>query len=195
MAQFGARSPSARRPTAHTVRGAVPQHRQPVWSTSRSCWSRSVPQRVITWSSPGRKWQELTGNVAQHKLLLLRTNSHQQATPGNARTAIAPDSKSGGGDIVLVRVRPGAPTPDIDRSAGGGAVATGGDAAAVAAEAASLKRNVESAIKNIKDPQIQTTLATLYRKAGKDVDASLSRATHPIRSCIAGEQPGSSQGS
>jgi hypothetical protein len=43
----------------------------------------------------------------QHKHLLSRHNLHQQASPGNARKAIAPDSKSGGGNIVLVRVRPG----------------------------------------------------------------------------------------
>jgi hypothetical protein len=89
------------------------RHRLPASSILWSCWSRSVPRRVITWSSPRRKWQELTGNATQHKCLLLRTNSHLQATPGNARKAIAPDSKSGGGNIVLVRVRPGAPS---DRS-------------------------------------------------------------------------------
>jgi hypothetical protein len=57
--------------------------------------------------------------------------------------------------------------------AGGGAAASGtqaaGDAAA-ADDAETLKRRIESAIQK-QDPQIQATLATLYRKAGKDVDA------------------------
>ncbi len=45
-----------------------------------------------------------------------------------------------------------------------------GGAATAADEAASLRLSIESAIQK-QDPQIQTTLATLYRKAGKNVDA------------------------
>jgi hypothetical protein len=65
-------------------------------------------------------------------------------------------------------------------AAGGGTIAAGGGAAAIGTQAAgdeaaaddaeTLKRRIESAIQK-QDPQIQATLATLYRKSGKDVNA------------------------
>jgi hypothetical protein len=57
-----------------------------------------------------------------------------------------------------------APPADAPAAAPGGA-------ATPADEAAALKLSIESAIEKIGDPQIQTTLATLYREAGKDMDA------------------------
>jgi hypothetical protein len=59
----------------------------------------------------------------------------------------------------------GSTAPPADAPAAAGGAATPAD------EAASLKLSIETAIKKIGDPQIQTTLATLYREAGKDVDA------------------------
>ncbi len=77
---------------------------------------------------------------------------------------------------AAAKAEAGAPAAAFGTAAGGGAgatgaVAAGGGATAAAAEAAALKLKIESAIKDIKDPQIQTTLATLYRKAGQDVNA------------------------
>ena len=64
-----------------------------------------------------------------------------------------------------------APPADGAAQPAGGAAPPAGGAATPADETASLKLSIETAIKKIGDKQIQTTLATLYRKAGKDVDA------------------------
>jgi hypothetical protein len=111
-------------------------------------------------------------------------NTKSKTTPSVKPSYIEPDQFAlafvdvlkQAGDAAA-KAEAGAPAAaDGAAAAAGGAAATaaaaaGGGAATPADEAASLKLSIETAIKKIEDPQIRTTLATLYRKAGNDVDA------------------------